>query len=94
MTGNTYTVDHSFCDSVMAKTNVTISIDSKLAHEAKVLAAQRGMSLSRLVAEQIELLVADERRYEAAKRRAIRHMEEGIASGWRKPASRDLLHER
>ena len=65
----------------MAKTNVTISIDSKLAHEAKVLAAKRGVSLSRLVAERIEMLVGDERRYAAAKRRAIRHMEEGIASG-------------
>lgn len=76
----------------MAKTKVTISIDSKLAHEAKVLAAKRGMPLSRLVAEQIEMLVGDERRYTAAKRRAIRHMKEGIASGWQKPASRDLLY--
>lgn len=78
----------------MAKTNVTISIDSKLAHDAKVLAAKRGVSLSRLVAERIEILVDDERRYAAAKRRAIKHMEEGIASGWQKPASRDRLYER
>ena len=78
----------------MAKTNVTISIDSKLAHDAKVLAAKRGVSLSRLVAERIEILVDDDRRYAAAKRRAIKHMEEGIASGWQKPASRDQLYER
>lgn len=78
----------------MAKTNVTISIDSKLAHEAKVLAAKRGVSLSRLVAERIEILVGDERRYAAAKRQAIRHMQEGIASGWQKPVSRDRLYER
>lgn len=78
----------------MTKTNVTISIDAKLAHEAKVLAAKRGTSLSRLVAERIEMLVGDEQRYAAAKRRAIRYMEDGIAAGWQKPASRDSLHER
>lgn len=78
----------------MARTNVTVSIDEKLAREAKVLAAKRGTSLSRLVAERLESLVGDDRRYESARRRALKQMEAGIATGWRKPVSRDALYER
>lgn len=35
------------------KTNITIRIDDRLAHEAKVLAAKQGTSLSRLIAEEL-----------------------------------------
>jgi predicted HicB family RNase H-like nuclease len=54
----------------MAATNITIRVDSKLALAAKVLAARRGTSVSRLVSEQLEVLVQRDRAYEAAKRRA------------------------
>lgn len=75
-------------------TNVTIKIDAELARAAKIYAAQRGTSISRLVAEQITKLVQSDMRYEQALARAQQHMSEAPALGWRKPLSRDELHER
>lgn len=60
------------------KTNVTLRVDRKLAKEAKVLAARRGTSLSRLLAEQLEELIRRDRRYEAAMQRALARLEEGF----------------
>ena len=76
------------------KTHITVSIDSELAHEAKALAARRGTSLSRLVGEKLEELVQLEKAYEAAMRKAIDDMGNAPALGFKKPASRDELHER
>lgn len=76
------------------KTNVTLRVDSLLAREAKVLAARRGTSLSRLMAEQLEDLIRRDRAYEAAKRRALARLDQGFELGWTPPASREELHER
>ena len=76
------------------KTNVTLRVDTELAREAKVLAARRGTSLSRLMAEQLEDLLRRDRDYEAAKRRALARLESGFDLGWTPPASREELYER
>ncbi len=78
----------------MKATNITVKVDSELAREAKVLAARRGTSLSRLVAEQLEALVGEDQAYGAAKRRALRRLKHGYDLGWEPPASRSELHER
>lgn len=78
----------------MEATNITIKIDSGLAHEARVLAARRGTSLSRLVAEQLRQLVLEEQRYAAAKQSALTRLQEGFDMDWDKPESRDELHAR
>lgn len=75
-------------------TNVTVKIDDELARSAKVYAAQHGTSISRLVAEQLQQLVRRGRDYEAAKTRALKHLEEAPALRWRKPSSRDEVHAR
>ena len=74
------------------KTNITVKIDTELARAAKVLAARRGTSLSRLVAEQLETLVEGDHAYEAAKRRALRRLRKGMNLGWMRPASREELY--
>jgi len=76
------------------KTNITLKIDGDLAREAKILAARRGTSVSRLVAEQLEEIVRGDKAYDAAKRRALSRLKKGYRLSWRKPASRDELHER
>ncbi|MGI9292911.1 MAG: DUF6364 family protein [Pseudomonadales bacterium] len=76
------------------KTNVTLKIDAELAREAKILAARRGTSLSRLLAEELEQLVNRDQSYEKAMNRAIKDMENAPALGFQKPESRDELHER
>ncbi len=76
------------------KTNVTLKIDADLLREARVLAAKRNSSVSRLLAEQLETIVRGVRSYEAAQKRALARLARGYDLGWRRPESRGELHER
>ena len=76
------------------KTNITLKVDAELLREAKVFAARRGTSVSKLLAEQLEDLIRRDRAYGAAQRRALARLEEGYDLGWSPPATRDELHER
>jgi len=78
----------------MKATNITIKVESDLAREARVLAAKRGTSLSRLVAEQLQVLVREDQVYAAARRRALRCLKQGYDLGWKKSTNRDDLHDR
>ena len=78
----------------MKATNITIKIESELAQEARVFAARKGASLSRLVAEELEKLVREDQAYLAARRNALRQLKEGLDLGWDKPESRSELHDR
>lgn len=77
----------------MAKRNVTVQLDEDVIHQAKVLAARRGTSVSTLVASELERLVADDDRYEEAYRRAQRALSGAAPRGGRR-WSRDDLYER
>jgi len=77
----------------MAKRNLTVQLDDEVIHGAKVMAARRGTSVSTLVARQLEQLVADDDRYEAAERRARRSLGAARSRGGRR-WERDELHER
>ena len=79
---------------LMKATNITIKVEAGLAHEAKVYAARNGISLSRLVAEQLESLVREDQVYAAARQRALQQLKKGFDLGWEKPQSRDELHDR
>ena len=76
------------------KQNVTISLSSDTIQKAKVLAAQRSTSISRLLAEQIESLVGQEEAYERSQRVATALLKKGFHLGGNITASRDELHER
>ena len=78
----------------MKSTNITIKVEADLAHEAKVFAARQGVSLSRLVADQLERLVREDQAFAAARQRALRQLKKGFDLGWEKPRSRDELHDR
>lgn len=78
----------------MKATNITIKVESSLAQEAKVFAARHGVSLSRLVAQQLEKLVREDQAFMAARRRALRGLKKGFDLGWEAPASREELHDR
>jgi len=79
---------------MMRATNITIKVEAGLAHEAKVFAARQGVSLSRLVADQLERLVREDQAFAAARQRALRQLKKGFDLGWKKPGSRDELHDR
>jgi hypothetical protein len=75
------------------KQNITLSLDTRLLREAKVLAAQRNTSVSRLLAEELEARVSRQSDYERSRRAALALMKEGMPLGGA-PLARDALHER
>jgi predicted transcriptional regulator len=77
-----------------AKQNITVRLDRQTLRKAKVLAAQRNTSISRLLADQIETLVGEDDAYEQSQRRALALLERGFHLGGHIQASRDEWHER
>jgi hypothetical protein len=78
----------------VAKANITLSVDAELLREARILAAQEGTSVSRLLADRLEDLIRRNKAYEAARRRAVARLRKGFPLEWTPPRSRDALHER
>ena len=74
--------------------NVTISISPETVRKARMLAARRSTSISRLLAEQIEILVGAEEAYARSENSALALLEKGFHLGGLIAASRDDLHER
>jgi uncharacterized protein DUF6364 len=76
------------------KQNLTITLERTTIQKAKLLAARRSMSISGLVAHQIEALVEEEEEYRRAAREAIALLEEGFHLGGKLRVTRDQLHDR
>lgn len=74
--------------------NLTVRLPQETIRQAKVLAAQRGTSVSKLLTSYIERMVKDEEAFEAARRRALAFLEQGFHLGGTIPATRDEWHER
>jgi hypothetical protein len=71
-----------------------LGLEKQLLRKARILAAKQGTSISQMLAEHIEGLVADDESYERAERQALALLDEGFHRGGLKPASRDDLDER
>ena len=76
------------------KTNITLKLDTALLRAIKIIAAERGTSVSALLTEKLAELTTKDEEYEKAMKRTIARMENGTFGGWQKPKSRDELHER
>jgi len=76
------------------KQNITISVGPETVRKARILAARRSTSISRLIAEQIEFLVGEEEAWERSERAALLLLEQGFHLGGSGIASRGELHER
>jgi hypothetical protein len=77
----------------VARRNLTVQLDEETIRQAKILAAERGTSVSGLVARELEQLVARSARYEEAMRRAIELMAESVPHGGRTWRRDDLYEE-
>lgn len=75
------------------RTNITLSVDTELLREARILAAHEGTSVSRLLADRLEELIRRHKDYETARRRALTTLRKGFRLEWQ-PVPRDTLHER
>ena len=84
----------STCFTVVMKRNLTIQLDEDLIRRAKVIAAERGTSVSGLVAQQITELIAARDRYARARESALQMMSEAIDRGGRHWTREELYEER
>ena len=76
------------------KQNITLSIDKELIKNARVLAALRQTSISRMLSEELKKLVENSNQYETAKKKALHYINRGFHLGGDIPVSREELHER
>lgn len=82
------------CLGMEKATNITVKVDAALARDAKIFAARRGTSLSRLVSDQLELLVNSDQAYTTAKQRALRRLKRGYDLGCNTTGNRTDIHDR
>jgi predicted transcriptional regulator len=81
-------------EAVMEMQNITLSLPKPVLRRVKILAVQRQSSVSRLLTQAVEKMLEEETEYESARKRQTANLEKGFNLGFRKPASRDELHER
>ena len=76
--------------------NVTITLPEDVLREARHLAVDRGMSLSRYLAQLLEEQVRSSGEYREARERELARMQRGLnlGTGGNVPWTRDELHER
>ena len=78
----------------MARRNLTIQLDEATIRRAGVIAAEHGISIGELVTEQIEQLVAEADRYNAAREQILPHLKKPpFRLGGARPGREDL-HDR
>ena len=85
-------VDHVYRGAM--KRNLTVQLDEATVAKARVLAARRSTSVSKLVAQEIERLVGQDESYQRAKAAAIAQLNKGFHLGGGPLPDRDVLHER
>jgi hypothetical protein len=73
--------------------NITLTLDEDTLREARVLAAQRGLSVSAFLRSELAGLVERERGFERAKAAAVKRLQRGHSLGGGKPPTRDELHD-
>jgi metal-responsive CopG/Arc/MetJ family transcriptional regulator len=78
----------------MKTQNITLSLPQNTLQKLELLAARRNSSISQLLTEAIEKMLAEEASYEEARRRQIALMKKGIDLEFQKPVSRDAVHQR
>ena len=76
--------------------NVTLSLPRDLLRRVKRLAVDRGTSVSAFVSEALERLADEDRRYSAARKRALAALSSSrsLGTSGNRSWSRDELHER
>lgn len=76
--------------------NITLSVPRELLKRVKRVAADRETSVSALLTEALSRVADEDRRYSAARRRAVAAMKSArsLGTGGRRTWSRDELHDR
>lgn len=80
--------------SLHVKRNLTVQLDEDTIAKARVLAARRSTSVSKLVAHEIDKLVGQDDAYQRAQAVALDHLSRGFHLGGGGLPDRDALHDR
>ncbi len=75
------------------KQNITLTIDKTLLARARVFAAERRISVSALLAEELSRLVENQHTYNRAKTRAMARMEKAYNLGGKRVRDRASLYQ-
>lgn len=78
----------------MGRRNLTVQLDDEVVTKARILAARRLTSVSRLVADEIRRLVEEDEHYQSARRTALARLASADRLGGPPYAARQDLHER
>ena len=76
------------------KQNITLSLDKDLIKKAKILAARRQTSISRMLSEELKKIIDESQECDWAKRRVLKNINKGFHFGGKITVSREDLHER
>jgi len=74
--------------------NLTVQLDEETVNKARVLAARRSTSVSKLVASEIQRLVAEDDAYQRARTVALVHLSRGFPLGGGSLPERSTVHDR
>lgn len=74
--------------------NITLTLDEATLREARVLAAERGLSVSAFLRAELAGLVDRQRGFERAKASAMRRLHRAQALGGGRLPAREELHDR
>ena len=75
------------------KQNITLSLDPALIKKARVLAASRNTSVTKMLSDELARMVNGAEDFERSRRKALALLKKGFRMGG-KPADREALHER
>lgn len=76
------------------KQNITLALDRQIVKKARAFAAQRGTSVSAMLADELRRMVEEEALYEQAKVRALAQLNSPFRLGGEKVTDREALHDR
>jgi hypothetical protein len=75
------------------KQNFTLALDQTILKAARALAAQRGTNISAMLAEELQMKVEHQRRYDHARQIALSLLERGFSLGGQGITDRETLHD-
>jgi hypothetical protein len=76
------------------KTKITLQLGAETLRQARILAAEKGLSVNAMLVATIQELVRDHKRYVFARRRALARLRHVSNLGWIAPTSREEIHDR
>ena len=76
------------------KQNITLSVEKELLKKAKLMAAKKETSVTKLLTEQLAKMVSEDEQYDLSKKRALAILKKGFHLGGCIIAKREELHER